>query len=50
MSNIIVGSYVSPRLKNNIPKIEEVELFPISNIDDIYDKITIDEIETNQLY
>ena len=44
-----VGLYVSPRLKNNIPEIEEVELFPISNIDDIYDEINIDEIETNQL-
>ena len=44
-----VGTYVSPRWKNNIPEIEEVELFPISKIDDIYDEINIDEIETNQL-
>ena len=44
-----VGTYVSPRIKNNIPEIEEVKLFPISNIDDIYDEINIDEIETNQL-
>ena len=27
-----------------------VELFPISNNEDIYDKINIDEIETNQLF
>ena len=44
-----VGSYVSPRLKNNIPEIEEVEIFPISNIEDVYDEIYIDEKETNQL-
>ena len=44
-----VGSYLSHRLKNNITEIEEVELFPISHIDDIYDEIKIDEIETNQL-
>ena len=44
-----VGLYVSPRLKNNIPEIEEIEIFLISNIEDVYDEIDIDEIETNQL-
>ena len=32
-----VGSYVSPRLKNNIYEIEEFEIFPISNIEDVSD-------------
>ena len=45
-----VGSYVNPRLYNFIPEIEEVELFSISNNEDMYDEIIIDEIETNQLY
>ena len=44
-----VGTYVSPRLKNNITEIDQVELFPISKIDDIYDEINIDEIVINQL-
>ena len=44
-----VGSYVSPRLRNKNPEIEEDEIFPISNIEDVYDEMNIDEIKTNQL-
>ena len=44
-----VGSYVNPRLKQNIPEIDEVELFSISNVEDIYEERIINEIETDQL-
>jgi len=33
-----VGSYISPRLKNDISEIHDVEFFPISNIEDLGDK------------
>ena len=34
-------------IKNDIPEIEDVELFPRSTNEDIHDEINIDEIETN---